>query len=376
MKIAIVGSGFAGAVLAHILARTEKHEIHVIEQRDHIGGNCHTKINEETGILVHQYGPHIFNTNNKEVWDYINQFDEFYPYINRVKAIVNNKIYSLPINLMTINQVFNQNFNPATAKKFIESIAFENIECPKNFEEQALKYIGQKLYKMFFYGYTKKQWGVDPTEIDSSVLKRLPVRFNYNDNYYQSKYQGIPINGYTHIIENMLKSPNIKIHLKTKYNKYDPFDYVFYSGPIDEYFHYSEGLLGYRTLNFDNKIEYSNDYQGNAVINYCDQYVPYTRIIEHKHFAPWKKTNKTIITKEYSKKADMHDIKYYPTRFTTDKNILEKYKIRMKYEKNVKFIGRLGTYRYLNMDKVIEESIIIANDFIDPKNERNHHARR
>ena len=246
MKIAIVGSGFAGAVIAHELAKTNKYQIDVFEKRDHIGGNCHTYKDNETNIMIHAYGPHIFNTNNELVWKYINSFDEFYSYTNRVKAVVENNVYTLPINLMTINSVFKKNFKPNEAKKYLNEISDKSISIPENFEEQALKFVGQDLYNMFFKGYTRKQWGKDPTALEASILKRLPVRFNYDDNYYNTKFQGIPVNGYTFIIKKMLTSDHIKIHLNTEYNKYKNknYDYIFYSGPIDEYFHCREGQIG------------------------------------------------------------------------------------------------------------------------------------
>lgn len=300
-KIAIVGAGFSGAVIAHELAQAG-HKVSVFDTRDHVAGNCHTARDAETGVMVHVYGPHIFHTSNENVWNYIRQFDEFMPFINRVKSVYNGRVYSLPINLMTINAFFSKTFNPKEAAEFMDSIGEKSITDPQTFEEQALRFVGKDLYEAFFKGYTQKQWGMHPSELPASILKRLPVRFNYDDNYYASKFQGIPKNGYTYIVERMLEHPNIEMHLNTLFsrNQVSDFAHVFYSGPIDAWFGYSEGRLGYRTLDFSVE-RHAGDYQGNAVINYGNQDVPFTRISEHKHFAPWEQHERTLIYKEYSR---------------------------------------------------------------------------
>jgi len=248
MEILIIGAGFSGAVVAEQLARSDKiKKIVVIDERDHIGGNCYTEKDNETGIMVHKYGPHIFHTSNLDVWEYIRQFDDFIPYQHKVKAKYKNNVYSLPINLHTINQFFNKSLSPAEAKKFINKIA-EDIPNPRNFEEQAKAFIGKDLYYAFFYGYTKKQWGCEPKEIPASVMKRLPVRFNYDDTYHHSKYSGIPQHGYSYIIEQMLSHVKIEVHLNKKFvtveNNPQDYDHVFYTGPIDEYFNFKFGRLG------------------------------------------------------------------------------------------------------------------------------------
>jgi UDP-galactopyranose mutase len=370
MKIAIVGSGFSGAVVANELA-INGFKVEVFESRKHIAGNCYTERDEDTGIMVHVYGPHIFNTSNLEIWNYIQKFDEFVPYVNRVKAVFNNRIYTLPINLLTINTFFKKNFSPKEAKEFISSMGDASLVDPKTFEEQALKFVGRELYEAFFKGYTLKQWGVQPSQLPASILKRLPVRFNYDDNYYSTKYQGMPKNGYTYIIEKMLTHKNIKLHLNTKFHRSYASDYdqIFYTGPIDEWFNFSLGRLGYRTLDFVTE-RYDGDFQGNAVINYCNQEVPWTRISEHKHFSPWEDHKSTIIYKEYSRECLPSDIPYYPIRLINDKTQLRHYINLANEEKKVTFLGRLGTYRYLDMHVTIAEAIEVAKYFILSRNEK------
>ncbi|WP_372404001.1 UDP-galactopyranose mutase [Acinetobacter piscicola] len=357
MKFLIVGTGFSGAVIAQELAK-HNHQITMIDQRPHLAGNCYTKRDENTQIMEHVYGPHIFHTSDEEVWQYINKFGDFKPYINRVKTTYAGNVYSLPINLHTINQFYKKSLNPTEAKQWIESIADIEIEEPQNFEEQALKFIGKDLYLAFFKGYTKKQWGCDPTSLPASILKRLPVRFDYNDNYFSHKYQGIPENGYTSIIEKMTNHENIKITLGQVFepNMKSDFDHIIWTGKLDEWFNYQEGYLGYRTLDFV-KGEASGDFQGTAVMNYGDEEVPYTRISEHKHFTPWESHDKTIYFKEYSRECGVNDIPYYPIRLVDDKVLLKKYLELANQEKNVTFAGRLATYRYMDMDVTIREAL-------------------
>ncbi|WP_293305016.1 UDP-galactopyranose mutase [Pedobacter sp. UBA5917] len=363
-KYLIIGSGFAGSVIAEQLCKDNL--IEIWEERSHIGGNCYTEREKETGVNIHQYGPHIFNTDNVEVWDYIQQFCEMVPYINRVKSIYKGKVYSLPINLHTINQFFNKALSPAEAKDFIQSLSDTSIDSPKNFEEQALKFIGKDLYQAFFYGYTKKQWGCEPTELPASILKRLPVRFNYNDNYYAMPLQGIPKNGYTEIFEKMLNHPNITVYLNKKFAVKDvdfsAYDQVFYTGPVDAFFDYKFGRLGYRTVYFEKHIA-EGDFQGNAVINYADEETPFTRIHEHKHFTPWEEHEKTVYFKEFSKETETEDIPYYPKRLANDLEILEKYQNEIETLPNFTFLGRLATYRYMDMHHVIANALEIAQKF-------------
>lgn len=357
MNFAIVGAGFTGAVLAHELAKAG-HSVQVFESRNHIAGNCYSERDKKTGVMIHKYGPHIFHTDNETVWNYVNQFTEFMPYINRVKTTSQGGVFSLPINLHTINQYFNKTLNPTEAKTFIQSIADNCIEDPQSFEEQAMKFVGKDLYEAFFKGYTIKQWGVSPTELPASILKRLPVRFNYDDNYFNHKYQGMPKEGYTPIVEALLNHPNITLNLNApfKATQAQDFDHVFYTGSIDAWFNYEEGRLGYRTLDFVRE-DHQADYQGCAVMNYGDQEVPYTRISEHKHFAPWEQHGQTVIFKEYSRECTEQDIPYYPIRLVNEKAMLNTYIEKAKAKNKVSFLGRLGTYRYLDMDVTIAEAL-------------------
>lgn len=360
-KYLIVGAGFSGAVVAEQLASKGDCRILIIDERPHIGGNCYSERDKETGVMIHIYGPHIFNTDNPDIWNYINRFCEMIPYINRVKTVYKGQVYSMPINLHTINQFFGKAMNPREAREFINEIADKTIDEPKDFEEQALKFIGKELYKAFFYGYTKKQWGCEPSELPASILKRLPVRFNYNDNYYANPLVGIPKNGFTEIFEKMLDHPNIEVKLNTKYDKdfdISGFDHVYYTGPIDAFFDYKYGRLGYRTVYFE-KHQDIGDYQGNAVVNYADEDVPYTRVHEHKHFAPWEQHEKTLYFKEYSKKTEPGDDPYYPIRLEDDLKKLELYEQDVKRLTNFTFLGRLATYRYMDMQHVIKEALEI-----------------
>lgn len=361
----VIGAGFSGAVVAQQLSLNPNNEILVIDERDHIGGNCYTERDKKTDIMVHQYGPHIFNTDNEEVWNYIQQFGNFKNYTHRVKAKSNNIVYSLPINLHTINQFFKSDFTPDDAKKHLEKISIK-IDNPKNFEEQALNFIGEDLYKAFFYGYTKKQWGCEPKELPASILKRLPVRFNYNDSYYHGEFFGIPENGYTSLFKKMLSAPNICVQLNTKFDEsynVDEFEHVFYTGPIDGFFNFKFGRLGYRTVNFK-KFYKEGDFQGTSQMNYCDETVPYTRICEHKHFTPWENHNDTVYFEEYSIETEDSDVPFYPKRLSKDMILFEKYQTEVQKLNNYTFLGRLATYRYMDMHNVIGEALEIVRKFI------------
>ncbi len=366
-RFLIVGAGFSGAVLANQLAANLDCVIELWDERDHVAGNCHTQRDADTNVMVHEYGPHIFNTDKKEVWDFVNSFVEFKPFINRVKANYNGNIYSLPVNLHTINQFFNKTFGPGEAKAFIESLGDKTITEPKSFEEQALKFLGRDLYQAFFYGYTKKQWGCEPSELPASILKRLPVRFNYNDNYYNNPYQGIPVNGYTELVEKLISSPKIRVTLNKKFrfssDLLSTYDHIFYTGPIDAFFDHKYGKLGYRTVTFE-KYTADGDYQGNAVINYCDPAVPYTRVHEHKHFAPWETHEKTVYFREFSKETAAGDVPYYPKRLEKDKKMLDAYRQEAQQSTGISFLGRLATYRYMDMHHVIGEALDFSQIFL------------
>jgi UDP-galactopyranose mutase len=366
-RFLIIGAGFSGAVLSRELAENLNCQIDVWDERDHIGGNCFTERDKETNIMVHKYGPHIFNTDKKEIWDYVNSFTEFRPYVHRVKAMHNGNVYSLPVNLQTLNQFFNKTFTPDTAKIFLETLGDKNISEPKNFEEQALYFIGKELYKAFFYGYTKKQWGCEPTELPASILKRIPVRFNYDDNYHNNIFTGIPVEGYTRLIEKLLDHPSTKIYLEKKFyssESSNEYDHVFYTGPIDAYFNFEFGRLGYRTVTFESSI-HEGDYQGITQMNYCDENIPFTRITEHKHFTPWEEHSRSIIFKEFSKETSEEDIPYYPKRLRKDKELLDKYRSKANSLQKVSFLGRLATYRYMDMHHVIGEALNFSKVFLE-----------
>jgi UDP-galactopyranose mutase len=359
--IAIAGAGFAGAVLARELAESGRYQIDVFDERNHVAGNCHTVRDPESGIMIHQYGAHIFNTSREDVWKYVNRWSSFGNYTNRVKAVTARGVFSLPINLLTINQFFGKKMSPREAMDFIASLGDQRIREPQNFEEQALKFIGRDLYENFFKGYTQKQWGVDPRDLPASILKRLPVRFNYDDNYFSQKFQGIPIEGYTAIVQKILDHPAITVHLGHRFSRSErkPYRHLFWSGPMDAYFEHDFGRLRYRTLIFT-RFDEVGDFQGNAVMNYCEEEVPFTRITEHKHFATWESHEKTVCFREYSKATEPNDVPYYPLRLSTDKQLLTQYTEKARGETGVSFMGRLGTYRYVDMHIVIGDSLDLA----------------
>ncbi|WP_171175529.1 UDP-galactopyranose mutase [Ruegeria sp. HKCCD8929] len=365
-KLLMVGAGLSGAVIGRELAE-QGYEITIVDSRDHIGGNCHTERDAETGVMVHVYGPHIFHTDDEEVWTYVNRYTTFQPYKNRVKTTSRGQVFSLPVNLHTINQFFGKTMRPDEAHAFItEEQADTSIEDPQTFEEQAMRFVGRDLYEAFFKGYTMKQWGCHPSELPASILKRLPVRFNYDDNYFFHKFQGMPENGYTVMIEGILDHPSITVKLSTSFDRSmaDGFDHVFYSGPLDGYFDYELGRLSYRTLDFE-RFTYEGDYQGCAVMNYGEESVPYTRITEHKHFSPWESHEGSVCYREFSRAAEPDDIPYYPIRQIEEKALLGEYVELAEQASGVTFVGRLGTYRYLDMDVTIREALDTARGFLD-----------
>lgn len=364
MKIACAGTGLSCAVIARQLAE-KGHRITLFEEREHIAGNCHTEIDKLTGVLIHKYGPHIFHTDNDIVWEYVNRFATFKPYIHRVKATAEKEVFSLPINLHTINQFYKKTFSPSQAKDFLLEQRVILQKEAQNFEEQALQFVGKDLYETFFKNYTQKQWGVSPVSLPASILKRLPVRFNYDDNYFFHQHQGIPESGYTDLVANILKHNNITIQLGQKLDpkQVHKHDHTFWSGPLDGFFEYSEGRLPYRTLDFE-KVYADGDFQGCAVMNYCDADVPYTRITEHKHFMPWKSFGGSVCYKEFSRNCSENDIPYYPVHLARGNELLATYQNKAIKIPNVTFVGRLGSYRYLDMDACISEALKIASEII------------
>lgn len=363
-NVLIVGAGFSGAVIGRLLAEAG-HKVTIIDSRPHVAGNCYSERDNETGVMLHTYGPHIFHTDNAEVWEYINQYTEMMPYVNRVKTTVNGQVFSLPINLHTINQFFHTTCSPEEARKLIDEKSDKTIEEPATFEEQALRFVGKELYEAFFKGYTIKQWGMSPSELPASILKRLPVRFNYDDNYFNHKYQGMPKDGYTVIVDRILDHENISVALNTLFNEDSrgDYDHVFYSGALDGFYNYDLGRLGYRTLDFE-AFRTEGDYQGCAVMNYGEQKVPYTRITEHKYFAPWESHEKSICYREFSRSCEPEDIPYYPIRQVGEMAMLQNYLDRAEKETNITFVGRLGTYRYLDMDVTIAEALETGRTYL------------
>jgi UDP-galactopyranose mutase len=365
MRYCVVGAGFSGAVFGRALAEAG-HKVLVIDERKHVGGNCHTERDPETGVMTHKYGPHIFHTADERARDYVCRFSTMMPYNHRVLAVSKGAVYSLPVNLLTINQFFGRTMNPTEARSFIAAKA-TRIKEPRNFEEQALSMIGDELYFAFFRGYTRKQWGLDPTLLPASILKRLPLRFDYNDSYFDHPYQAMPKDGYTKMVAAILAMQNVEVRLGTRFEDIDEtFAHVIYSGPIDRFFNFKLGRLGYRTLDFE-VFRANGNFQGTSVLNYCDEAVPFTRVTEHKYFAPWEKDQLegTICYREFSRFCGPNDIPYYPIRQVDEKEMLKKYVQFARATPGVSFIGRLGTYRYLDMDATIGEALRAADQMAE-----------
>jgi UDP-galactopyranose mutase len=359
----IIGTGFYGAVLGERISKILNKKVLFLEKRNHIGGNCYSEIHNPTKIEYHKYGSHIFHTSNQKVWDYINLFTTFNNYKHQVLTNHKNKVYQMPINLETINSFFNKNFSPGEAEKFIRSEAKkENIKNPKNFEEKAKSIIGRKLYNAFIKNYTEKQWGVSPKNLPASIFNRLPIKFSYQEDYFNHcLYQGIPTNGYTDIFKKLLSSKNIKIKLNTDYFKLkDKINVKYlniYTGPIDKFFNYKYGRLAWRSVKFENKIINKKDFQGTSVMNYADKKNKFTRIHEPKHLHLERNysSNKTLIIKEYALNDPQNP--YYPINNSENRAILQKYKSDIKQTKNIVFGGRLADYAYYDMDMTISAAL-------------------
>ena len=352
----IVGAGLFGAVFAYEMTKKGKNCL-VIEKRNHIGGNTYTELKEN--INVHKYGAHIFHTNNKDIWQYINQFADFNRFTNSPIANYNGELYNLPFNMNTFYQMWGVKTPEEAKLKKKKKKTESKIENPKNLEEQAISLIGKDIYEKLVKGYTEKQWGKKCNELPSFIIKRLPVRFTYDNNYFNDLYQGIPIGGYTKIIEKMLKDIEVKLNTDFFENKekwLNSADKILFTGMIDEYYDYCYGELEYRGLNFEIETLDIENYQGNAVINYTDSKTPYTRIIEHKHFES-SESPKTVITKEYPKSWVKGEEAYYPMNDDKNSKLYNKYVELSKKEDNVIFGGRLGMYKYFDMWQVIDESL-------------------
>jgi len=349
----IVGCGLFGATFARLASDSGKSCL-VIDKRNHIGGNCYTENIE--GINIHKYGAHIFHTNNEFVWDFINRFAKFNNYINSPKAVSKGKLYSLPFNMNTFYEIWGTT-SPKNAKSIIEMQSFKGI--PQNLEEQALSLVGEDIYRLLIKEYTEKQWGKSAKELPSFIIKRLPLRFTFDNNYFNDRFQGIPIGGYTKLFEKMLDGIEVKTNTDYFENKeyFDQIsDKIVYTGCIDEFFDYEFGKLEYRSLKFEHKSLDLENYQGNAVINYCDINIPYTRILEHKHFEKVN-TEKTIITFEYPENYTQKNIPYYPINSDFNQQMYRKYKDKSKSLFNIIFGGRLSEYKYMDMHVVIESAI-------------------
>lgn len=354
----VVGAGLFGSVFARE-ATNKGYSCLVIDKRNHIAGNCFTELSGK--INIHKYGPHIFHTNNTKVWNYVNQFTCFNNYTHKVKANYQNNIYSFPINLMTLYQLCGV-CTPLQAKSYLNSIRTKNNK-PQNLEEWAISKVGQEIYEIFIKGYTHKQWNKHPQDLPSSIIQRIPIRLNFNDNYFNDTYQGIPIHGYTEMFKNILY--DIPVFLETDYfSNRDKFDNmcktIVYTGPIDEFFEYEHGELEWRSLRFEELYFDSLDYQGCSIVNYTDYNVPYTRIVEHKHFqSDSNKIKNTIITKEYPQNYQKGLEKFYPVDTHQNKEILNKYQGMINKKKYI-FGGRLAEYKYYDMHQVVASALSFA----------------
>ena len=353
----IVGSGLFGSTIANRLKREGK-KVLVIEKRNHIGGNVYTENVE--GINVHKYGAHIFHTDYKDVWDYVNSFVEFNRYTNSPVARYKNEIYNMPFNMNTFSKIWSDVITPEDALRHINEERKEVTGEPKNLEEQAISLVGRTIYEKLVKCYTEKQWNRDCKDLPAFIIKRLPVRLTYDNNYFNDRYQGIPIGGYTLLVERMLEG--IEVQLNTDYlsnkEKFDSMaNKVIYTGPIDEYFNYSLGELEWRSLKFENKIYDTDNYQGNAVINYTSHDVEYTRSIEHKHFEYVTDNKKTVVTYEYPADYKEGMEKYYTINDDKNNALADKYRELAEKEKNVIFGGRLAEYKYYDMDDVIKRAL-------------------
>nr|WP_211661593.1 UDP-galactopyranose mutase [Modestobacter muralis] len=374
--LVIVGSGFFGLTVAERVASQLDKRVLVIDRRDHIGGNAYSEPEPETGIEIHRYGAHLFHTSNKRVWDYVNQFTEFTKYQHKVYSIYDGQTYSLPINLATICQYFGKSFSPDEARALVAEQAGEiDTASAANLEEKAISLIGRPLYEAFIRAYTKKQWQTDPTDLPAAVIARLPVRYTFDNRYFNDTYEGLPVNGYTAWLTTMAEHPNIEVRLSTDY--FDVRDELptdvptIFTGPIDKYFDYSAGELGWRTLDFETEVLPIGDFQGTSVMNYADEDVPYTRVHEFRHFHPERDypTDKTVVVREYSRFAEPGDEPYYPINTAEDRAKLETYRelaAKEAAEKRVLFGGRLGTYKYLDMHMAIGSALTMFDNRIRP----------
>jgi UDP-galactopyranose mutase len=375
IDLAVVGSGFFGLTVAERCANDLGLRVLILERRDHIGGNAYSEAEPQTGIEIHRYGAHLFHTSNARVWEYVNRFTTFTGYQHRVFSVYKGRVYPLPINLATICEYFGSVMSPDEARALI---AEQSAEVPTgeaaNLEEQAISLIGRPLYEAFFRGYTSKQWQTDPTELPAEIVTRLPVRYTFNNRYFSDTFEGLPTDGYTAWLERMADHKNIEVRLGTDFAELRssllgnvP---VVYTGPLDAYFGYAAGDLGWRTLDFDLEVLSTGDFQGTPVMNYADADVPFTRIHEFRHFHPerdWYPKDKTVIMREYSRLAGRGDEPYYPINTATDRARLLNYREMAEREHGVFFGGRLGTYKYLDMHMAIGSALSMYDNHIRPQ---------
>ena len=367
-KIVIIGVGFFGSVIAERIANVLEIPVTVLEKRSHIGGNCYSEIDKDTGIEYHKYGTHIFHTDNEKVWEYINRFTAFNSYRHQVLSTHKEKVFQMPINLETINSFYNINLKPHEVTSFLQKeVANETNLDISTFEGYTISKVGRPLYEAFIKNYTLKQWNIEPKSMSASIIKRLPFRTDYNESYYNSPYQGIPTDGYTSIFKKLLSNSLIDVRLNSDFfdikNKLTKDALIIYSGPIDQYFDYCYGKLDWRTLEFEHEIKPHNDYQGTSVMNYADLEIPYTRIHEPKHLHPERNytKDKTLIIKEYSKLDDGSN-PYYPINDKRNQELILKYKALADKEKNLIIAGRLGDYKYYDMHQTIARALEVFED--------------
>jgi UDP-galactopyranose mutase len=371
--LVVVGSGFFGLTIARQAAEELGLKVLVIDKRSHIGGNAYSELDPETGIEIHKYGSHLFHTSNERVWDYVNRFTAFNNYQHKVWAKHQGQLYPMPINLDTINKFFQTSLNSEEAKDFIQDQTAEDVATSaSNLEDRAIALVGQPLYEAFIKGYTEKQWQTDPKLLPADVINRLPMRLTTEHRYFNDKYEGLPLNGYTAWLENMADLKNIEIRLNTDFfdarAEFDLAIPIVYTGPIDRYFNFEHGHLGWRTLDFQDEILEVGDFQGTSVVNYSDLDVPFTRIHEYRHLHPERnyQTDATFISREFSRFAATTDEPYYPVNTESDRQQLSKYRELIKYENGVWFGGRLGTYQYLDMHMAIASALTMFDNEIAP----------
>ncbi|XBH21983.1 UDP-galactopyranose mutase [Jonesiaceae bacterium BS-20] len=376
--LVVVGSGLFGLTIAERCATELDLKVLILDRRSHIGGNAYSHTNEETGIEVHRYGAHLFHTSNKRVWEYVNRFTSFTDYTHHVYTCHKGEVYPMPINLGTINQFFRSAMGPDAAKQMIQEQAQElNGKTPENLDEKGVSLIGRPLYEAFIRDYTAKQWQTDPTELSPSIIARLPVRYTYDNRYFSDTWEGLPTDGYTAWLERMAEHPNIEVRLDTDFfDSTQEFSKqhiageipVIYTGPLDRYFDYAEGDLAWRTLDFEEEVLDTGDFQGTSVMNYPDPDVAYTRIHEFRHFHPEREypKDKTVIMREFSRFATRQDEPYYPVNTAEDRTKLEAYRKLTEQEDLVWFGGRLGTYQYLDMHMAIGSALSMFDNKIAP----------